>query len=172
MRFKQMAVFASVLACGISMPAMAYDTPPELMMVVPPAPKGKGLVVFYRSVSIFGAAISCAVSENDKKISSMGVGRYFVYAAEPGKHSFSVSSEAKDKVTLELEADEVQYVGCRIKMGIMSGRPDLFPAKEADFRGNKKLSLSDPKNYGEGVLKPDEIATLAGVTVSAPVAAH
>lgn len=172
MRFKQMAVLASVLAGGISMPAMAYDTPPELMMVVPPAPKGKGLVVFYRSASIFGAAISCAVSENDKKISSMGVGRYFVYAAEPGKHSFSVSSEAKDKVTLELEADEVQYVGCRIKMGIMSGRPDLFPAKEADFRGNKKLSLSDPKNYGEGVLKPDEIATLAGVTVSAPVAAH
>jgi hypothetical protein len=74
MRFKQMAVFASVLACGISMPAMAYDTPPELMMVVPPAPKGKGLVVFYRSASIFGAAISCAVSENDKKISSMGSG--------------------------------------------------------------------------------------------------
>jgi hypothetical protein len=80
-----------------------------------------------------------------------------------------VSSEAKDKVTLELEADEVQYVGCRIKMGIMSGRPDLFPARSR--RGNKKLSLSDP-NYGEGVLKPDEIATLAGVTVSAPVAAH
>lgn len=172
MRFKHLAICAAIFAGALSVPAMAYDTPPELMMVVPPAPKGKGLVVFYRSSSIFGAAISCAVSENDKKISSMGVGRYFVYAAEPGKHSFSVSSEAKDQVTLELEPDEVQYVGCRIKMGIMAGRPDLFPAKEADFRSNKKLSLSDPKSYGDGVLKPEQIAALAGVAVATPAAAH
>ncbi|WDF71255.1 DUF2846 domain-containing protein [Novosphingobium sp. KACC 22771] len=172
MRFKHLAICAAVFAGGLSVPAVAYDTPPELMMVVPPAPKGKGMVVFYRSATIIGGGISCAVSENSKKISSMGVGRYFVYAAEPGKHSFSVSSEAKDTVTLELEADEVQYVGCRIKMGIMAGRPDLFPAKEADFRANKKLSLSDPKTYGEGVLKPEEIAALAGVTIAAPAAAH
>jgi len=41
MRLKHLAIFAAAAVGGLSVPAMAYDTPPELMMVVPPAPKAR-----------------------------------------------------------------------------------------------------------------------------------
>ena len=41
MRFKHLAICAAIFAGGLSVPAMAYDTPPELMMVVPPRAEGQ-----------------------------------------------------------------------------------------------------------------------------------
>ncbi len=141
--------FASLLTS----PASADSSVPAATEIpVPPA--GKGEVVFFRSGTFIGSAISCAVSENGQKVSSLPPGDYFIAVAEPGKHTYLVSSEATDRLTVQVEADEIQYASCHIKMGIMAGRPALAPESEAAFKA-KKYKLVAAAKMGEGALRPD-----------------
>ena len=139
------ALMAAFLAGAAALPggAMAADAVPDTQ-VVPPPPAGKGEVVFFRSGTIVGAAISCAVHENGTKLTSLPPGHYAVVVADPGKHAFTVQSEAKDTLNVDVEAGEIQYASCHVKMGIMAGRPVLNPATEAEFKGHK-YKLVEPK---------------------------
>ncbi len=119
-------------------------------MVIPPPPPGKGQILFYRKGGLGGAAVACSVHENGQKVSSLGGGKYFIMVADPGKHEFTVKTEAKDSLALEVEPDETQFVQCKIKMGIMVGRPDIRPSTEAEFRGMKKFKLVDDEDMGPG----------------------
>lgn len=107
-------------------------------------PPGKGQVVFFRSGTLMGAAISCAVSENGAKLSSLFRGRYVVLAAEPGIHSYTVSSEATDTLRLEVEEGETYYSQCSIGMGFMAGRPNLSPSDKAKFDSMKLKPMDKP----------------------------
>ncbi|MFN3425358.1 MAG: DUF2846 domain-containing protein [Novosphingobium meiothermophilum] len=129
-------------------------------VVIPPPPPGKGQIVFYRTGTIMGAAMGCAVNENGQKISSLGAGRYFILVTDPGRHEYTVKSEAKDVLALQVEADETQYAMCKIKMGIMAGRPDLRPSTEAEFvkSSTDRLVDADDMGPGPGALRPDEVA--------------
>lgn len=136
--------------------AMAGDKPP---VRIPAPPPGKGQIVFYRTGTIMGAAMGCAVNENGQKISSLGAGRYFILVTDPGRHEYTVKSEAKDSLALEVEADETQYAMCRIKMGVMAGRPDLRPSTAEEFTkaGTNRLVDADDMGPGPGALRPDEV---------------
>ncbi len=143
--------------------------------VIPPPPAGRGQIVFYRTGSIMGAAMGCAVNEKGQKISSLGAGRYFILVTEPGRHEYTVKSEAKDVLALEVEADETQYAMCKIKMGIMAGRPDLRPSTEAEFIKSSTDRLVDAEDMGPGpgALRPEEVTAALAVTKpagAAPVA--
>ena len=107
-----------------------------------------------------GFAIGCSVNEKGQRVSSLGAGRYFVMVAGPGRHEFTVKSEAKDSLAIEAEAGKIQYAICRIKMGIMVGRPDLALTNEAEFRQHIKLKLVDADDMGpgEGALRPEQLA--------------
>jgi hypothetical protein len=108
------------------------------------------------------------VNEGGQKISSLGRGRYFILVAEPGRHEYSVKSEATDTLPLEVEADETQFASCKIKMGMMVGRPDIRPATEAEFRA-KPLNLVDADDMGPapGALRPDELQAALAATPAA-----
>ena len=157
-------VFASsVIALFISSaPALAAETSEvkAASITIPSPPEGQGQVVFFRPGGM-GLALGCSVNENGQKVSSLGAGRYFVMVARPGRHEFTVKSEAKDSLALEVEAGETQFATCRIKMGIIVGRPDLAPSTEAAFRKHGKLKLVDADDMGpgEGALRPDQLAT-------------
>lgn len=159
-------VLAAALAAGAIGPALAGDKP---AVRIPAPPAGKGQIVFYRTGTMMGAAMGCAVNENGQKISSLGSGRYFILVTEPGRHEYTVKSEAKDVLALEVEADETQFAMCKIKMGIMAGRPDLAPSTEADFikSGTDRLVDADDMGPGPGALRPDEVAA----ALAAPPAA-
>ncbi|OYW16144.1 MAG: hypothetical protein B7Z39_02535 [Novosphingobium sp. 12-64-8] len=133
---------------------------------LPAPPAGKGQVVFFRKGGLSGSAVACTVHENNKKVSSLGGGRYFILVTEPGRHEFAVKTEATDKLALEIEADETQFASCVIKMGFMVGRPDIKPATDADFRSMKSLRLVDADDMGEGALRPEQVS--AGVPASVP----
>jgi len=153
---------SSVIALFISSaPALAAETSEvkAASITIPSPPEGQGQVVFFRTGSM-GLAIGCSVNENGQKVSSLGAGRYFVMVAPPGRHEFTVKSEAKDSLALEVEAGETQYVTCRMKMGLIVARPDLAPSTEAAFRKNTKLKLVDAEDMGpgEGALRPDQLA--------------
>lgn len=148
---------------AIPVQVVAADKAP---LVIPSPPVGKGQIVFYRTGTIMGAAMGCAVNEKGQKISSLGSGRYFILVTEPGRHEYTVKSEAKDVLALEVEADETQYAMCKIKMGIMAGRPDLRPSTEAEFIKSSTDRLVDAEDMGPGpgALRPEEVtAALAAM---------
>lgn len=166
----------SIKAAAISLAVMSISTAPvqaaEKEVVapieIPAPPAGKGQIVFFRP-SAMGMAMGCAVNENGQKISSLGNSKYFILVTEPGKHQYSVKSEAKDTLTLEVEPDETQYAQCRIKMGILMGRPDLRPATKGEFEEHSKLKMVDADDMGPGpgALRPDEVkAALAAPTAA------
>ena len=155
-RIAAMAI-AGILALSLTAGAQASDKPP---VKLPKPPAGKGQIVFYRSGTFVGAAMGCSVNEKGQKISSLGAGRYFILVTDPGRHEYMVHSEAKDVLALEVEPDETQFAACKIKMGIMAGRPDLRPSSEAEFvaSGTNRLVDADDMGPGPGALRPDEVA--------------
>jgi hypothetical protein len=175
MKFKHTYFLLPVLAAGLAAaPALAADKKDDRSdspaVVIPPPPAGKGQIVFYRTGTIMGAAMGCSVNEKGQKISSLGAGRYFLLVTEPGRHEYTVKSEAKDVLALEVEADETQYAMCRIKMGFMAGRPDLRPSTEAEFvkAGTDRLVDDDDMGPGAGALRASEVAAARGGAAAAP----
>ncbi len=131
-------------------PAPATPAPQAASAVaegpIPAPPAGKGQVVFFRSGTIIGTAISCAVHENGAKLSSLSRGRYVVIPADPGIHSYMVQSEARDVLRLEIEPGETYYAQCSISMGFMVGRPYLSPSDRNAFSAMaSKLTPVDKK---------------------------
>jgi hypothetical protein len=163
-----LAGLAMAMALSATTPALAADGGNTIALPAPPP--GKGQIVFFRSGTIIGTAMGCSVNENGQKVSSLGAGKYFIMVADPGRHEFTVHSEAKDVLALEVEPDETQFAACKIKMGIMAGRPDIRPATEAEFRAQKnpKMVDADDMGPGPGALRPDQVA--AALSAPAPAA--
>lgn len=137
------------LALAIPATVATAEDKAKAPIAIPKPPAGKGQIVFFRPGGM-GMAMGCSVNENGQKISSLGSGKYFVLVTTPGRHEYTVKSEAKDSLALEVEPDETQFAKCRIKMGIMMGRPDLTPATEAEFREKDSLKLVDDDDMGPG----------------------
>ena len=97
--------------------------------------EGMGQVVFFREKKFTGAAVKYKVREGETELGKLGSGTYFVASVAPGTHQYTVHSEAKDVLTLEVEAGETYYVLGSITMGFMAGRPNLSPSDEAAFNG-------------------------------------
>jgi hypothetical protein len=96
-------------------------------------PAGKGQIVFFRDKKFVGSMISYMVREGTTELGKISNGSYFVVAVDPGTHIYTVHSEAKDNLTLEVEAGETYYVSSGITMGFMAGHPNLAPSDEATF---------------------------------------
>src|SRR5436309_2441275 len=121
MRLKHVMIIGAALA--LSGPAYAGDTAtPSLTesakaeRVAPdiaPPPSGMGQVVFYRPSSM-GALVSCRVSEGAVVVNKLPPGKYFVQQTTPGVHEYSVHSEAKDVLRVNVEDGETQYARCNI----------------------------------------------------------
>lgn len=168
--FGMRAAVAALAVAAIAGPAQAESGKAPVAIPAPPA--GKGQIVFFRTGTIMGAAMGCSVNEDGQKISSLGAGRYFVLVTEPGRHEYTVKSEAKDALALEVEADETQYAMCRIKMGIMMGRPDLRPATREEFvkAGTDRLVDAEDMGPAPGALRGEEIAAALASQAAAPAA--
>ncbi len=140
------ALLLAGVAVAMGSPLAAKDEAAPIAIAAPPA--GKGQVVFFRTGGS-GFALGCQVNQNDQRVSALGAGKYFTHVADPGPQTFMVSSEAKDVLSLEVEADETQYVRCKIKMGIMVGRPNLEPSTKAEFdKVSHKLKPVDAEDMG------------------------
>jgi glucose/arabinose dehydrogenase len=102
------------------------------------APSGDmGNVVFFRESKFVGAMVGFKVREGEQELGKLSNGTYFVAQVPAGAHAFTVHSEAKDVLNLEVERDQTYYVQGSISMGVMVGRPNLAPADAATFAGMK-----------------------------------
>lgn len=159
-KFLALAATGALLAGGIAVtaPAVAKDKkeePAKEKKVIPAPPEGKGQIVFWRTGGQ-GFILGCGVNENGERISALGAGKYFVHPATPGMHSYTVKSEATDLLTLEVEPGETYYVRCKIKMGIMVGRPNIAPSTKEEFdKESHKLEYVDADDIGPKKEKGD-----------------
>ncbi len=160
------ALIATVGTAGISSTAPAIakedkaDTEKGVQKVISPPPEGQGQVVFYRPGGM-GFALGCGVNENGERLSALGAGKYFILPTDVGSHSYTVKSEATDLLTLEVEPGETYYVKCKIKMGIMVGRPNISPSTQDEFdKDSAKLKYVDADDGGPKILpKPASAVT-------------
>lgn len=103
--------------------------------LIPAPPPGKGQIVFFREKKFAGSAVRYKVREGEAELGKLGSGTYFVHVADPGAHEYTVHSEAKDVLSLEVEEGETYFVIGTVTMGFMAGRPNLSPSDEATFQG-------------------------------------
>ena len=104
--------------------------------------QGTGTVVFFRESKFAGAAVSFKVREGQTELGKLSSGTYFTAHLTPGPHEFTVHSEAKDVLNLEVEPGETYYLQGSVSMGFMVGRPNLAPSDEATFN-SMKAKLKD-----------------------------
>lgn len=152
--------------CGFSMPAAASDDLKEIVEV-PAPPQGKAQVVFFRPGGFGGSAISCAVSENGAKISSLPPARFFILVAEPGRHIYSAASESKDEVAYNLKEGQTVYVKCGIQAGFLVGRPRLENADELEFSTKTWKSVTEDR-ISANVLTDAQIKAALDAQKAAP----
>jgi hypothetical protein len=124
-------------ATATETPAAAAPAAATNGLVGAPA-EGMGQIVFFREKKFAGAAVKYKVREGETELGKLGSGTYFVASVAPGTHQYTVHSEAKDVLTIEVEAGETYYVQGSITMGFMAGRPNLSPSDEAAFNGMAK----------------------------------
>lgn len=141
---EELASTASVEASAAVTAEVAAPAPtPAATAEVGKPEAGKAQVVFFRPSKMVGALIGFKVREADTELGRLGNGDYFVLSAEPGKHEYTVHSEAKDVLPMELEAGEVYYVQGSLNMGFLVGRPNLAPSSPDAFNAIRdKLDLS------------------------------
>ncbi len=126
-------------------PAAAATVPDEISAAIGTPEAGKALVVFFRPSAFKGAAIGFIVREGETELGKLRSGNYFTLQVAPGKHDYTVHSEAKDITTIEAEEGETYFLSGEINMGFMAGRPNLSPSDINAFRtAFKKLKPSKP----------------------------
>lgn len=103
---------------------------------------GMGNVVFFRESKFVGAMVGFKVREGEQELGKLSNGTYFVTQVPPGAHAYTVHSEAKDVLNLEVERGQTYYVQGSISMGVMVGRPNLAPSDAATF-ATMKAKLKD-----------------------------
>ena len=150
MRLRSVLIIGAALV--VAAPAVAQDNSAQteapasakdqrVAPEIPPPPPGMGQIVFYRPSSM-GALVSCRVNEGEQVVNRLPPGRYFIQQTTPGIHEYSVHSEAKDVLRVNVEEGETQYARCSIRMGLMVGRPNLSTQNDEDFqKRGKKLKL-------------------------------
>ncbi|WP_457096920.1 DUF2846 domain-containing protein [Lysobacter sp. P5_B9] len=136
---------AAPAATEAATPAVASTTAPAATNSKVGAPEAnRAKIVFFRPSKLAGAAIGFKVREGETELGKLRSGKYFVANVEPGTHQYTVHSEAKDVLTMEVEAGETYYVQGTITMGFMAGRPNLSPSDQATFDGMAdKLKLAE-----------------------------
>jgi hypothetical protein len=138
----------TIAATAATIPVAAIAASAAAAITIGQPPEGMGQVVFFRPGGM-GGIMGCQINENGARVSALGSSRYFVTPATAGTHEYYAQSEAKDTLTLEVEPGETYYVRCKIKMGIMVGRPNISPSSPEEFaKYSGKLKEVDADDQG------------------------
>jgi uncharacterized protein (DUF2141 family) len=100
---------------------------------IPTLKEAQGRIYFYRSNSMFGAALQPSINLNGQVVGKSQPGGFF-YVDEPaGQYVVSTATETEKTVSFKLDAGETKYVKTSVGFGLLVGRiiPTLESADEA-----------------------------------------
>jgi hypothetical protein len=137
------SLFAALLALAALPSASVVAQQPASGAADP----SKGTIVFFRAKKFAGAAVGYKVREGEVELCRLRNASYCIVQATPGKHEYTVHSEKKDILTLEVDPGETYYVVGGITVGVLAGRPNLSPSDAATFEGMKS-ELKDVTGQG------------------------
>lgn len=159
-----LALAASAPA-ALAEPATTPNAASAQPVQLPPPPPGKGQVVFYRKPLFSLVPFNWIAREGTAEICEMVAGAYCIATVDPGTHTYEVHSEAKNDLTLEIDAGETYYVIGGISMGLIVNHPNISPADKAQFDAiSARLKALPP------IAAPaSTAAAVAATTPAAPV---
>lgn len=153
-------VFGVTLMFSQKVTTQAIDKPAE----------GKSLVYILRTGA--GPLLNFRVYDKDKFLGAMNGFKYMVYETEPGKHIFWATSENRDFIEADLEANSVYVINMQGQMGAFIASVALIPLDPKVFadkrtfyqtvKGAKKLEYqptTDDKNenISKGLARYEEL---------------
>lgn len=106
----------------------------DMVASIPTMQSDVGRIYFYRSASLFGAAIQPAIKLDGAPVGDSRPGGFFYVDRAAGNHEVLCTTEVEKKLTFTLEKGEVKYVKTSIGLGLIAGRifPELVSAAEAE----------------------------------------
>ncbi len=122
-------VVAFLVGCAATGPK-----PSEVKASFPELAADQGRIYFYRTKSIFGAAVTAEIRLSGEAVGRSTRGSFF-YADRPaGNYEVASSTETEKKVTFVLEAGETKYIRTYVGLGLIVGRiiPELVNTEEAE----------------------------------------
>jgi hypothetical protein len=128
---------------------------------VPPPPRGKGQVVFFRAKSVLALGQWFKVRENGQAICKLTNGVYCIHITDAGTHTYTAKfePELKDHLTLPVGAGETYYVEGETSKALLVGAADLYPSDKQTFDlASKKLKPAPPVSGNDDDNSPDEKA--------------
>ena len=131
---KLRSTIALALVAVISLVSGCASVTRQATNVFPDPKPDKGLVYFYRESKILGMAVSYNVKEGDTVIGALAHGTYFFVFADPGKHTYTATTEATSSRTLDVEAGKTYYIEASVEMGLLAGHPALKIASDAEAK--------------------------------------
>jgi len=108
-------------------PSAEAQTPEE-------SPTQLGTIIVYRGSTVMGAAIACPIRYKGQEIVELGRGKYAEWKVQPGRY---ILTNKTASVEVTVGAGEVQYVRCRIKVGMWVGLADLQIVDEESFSASR-----------------------------------
>ncbi len=109
----------------------------EVKSDIPTLGTDKGRVYFYRSGSMFGAALQPSIVMNGTVVGDSKPGGFFFVDRAPGPVEVATATEVEKKSTFTLEAQQVRYVRTTVGFGIMVGR--VYPELVDNETGVKEI---------------------------------
>jgi hypothetical protein len=94
----------------------------EISKTIPAIKAGEGRVYFFRSDSMFGAAIQPEIRLNNEVVGSSKPGGFFYVDRPAGSFSAAASTETEKTLSFTLDAGETKYVRTSPSMGVLVGR--------------------------------------------------
>ena len=104
---------------------------------IPSIEDNRGRIYFYRSRTMFGAAVQADIRLNGEVVGKSIPGGFFYVDTPPGDYTVSCATKAKRTVTFTLATGETRYVRTHVAMGLFVGR--LHPIVEDEMHAHKTL---------------------------------
>jgi Protein of unknown function (DUF2846) len=105
----------------------------EVASSIPTLKEAQGRIYFYRSNSMFGAALQPSINLNGEQVGQSKPGGFFFVDEPAGQYVVSTATETEKTVSFKLDAGETKYVKTSVGFGLLVGRviPSLESADEA-----------------------------------------
>jgi hypothetical protein len=104
---------------------------------IPTLNKSQGRIYFYRSDSMFGAAIQPSINLNGSLVGLSKPGGFFFVDEPAGQYVVSTTTETEKTVSFSLDAGETKYVKTRVGLGLLVGR--IIPSLESSDDAQRDL---------------------------------
>ncbi|NRF65905.1 DUF2846 domain-containing protein [Aquincola sp. S2] len=143
---RRLALAATLAAAALFAGCASGPKYAEVAKSIPTLKAGEGRIYFFRSSSMFGAAIQPEIKLNDQVVGSSQPGGFFYVDRPAGKHVASASTETEKTASFQLDAGETKYLRTSPSFGVLVGRIVIEieePAKaKAEIEGLSLTTLT------------------------------